>query len=129
MDKRLFLVVVVSIPLLFFFTFDNFANANGNGAIVGKTNPSIDCTMIGPDGEAGIAADSDQFVMKKNGDVKLTCKKDFGSNVNGKATHFDSSNVVEGISWRCDLPNNTFTFDWKQTISASGKATLTCHSD
>lgn len=126
-----YVILVVSIPLLFFFTFDNFVNADER-ATVKKPSPTTTCSLFDPGGGV-VLADSDQFVITKNGDVKLTCKKEFDTSVPpfniDKAIHFDTSNT----GFPCFLPDGgggfVPTLNWKEVISKNGQATLTCHSD
>lgn len=89
----------------------------GGGAVVINDQG---CGLL--DGNGGFAvADSDHAVVTPSGNGVLKCKADVTPPSSGQATHFDFGST--GLL--CGTPAGV-TDDWKETVSASGEATLTC---
>ncbi len=73
-------------------------------------------------------------VVTSNGQGVLTCRTDVPPPASGHAEQYDHESfshylcrLSSGISKPARFPDSTT--DWKLTISASGKAVLTCHFD
>jgi hypothetical protein len=91
--------------------------ASADGAVV---IDDAGCGLL--DGDGGFAvADSDHAVVTPSGNGVLKCKAEVTPPSSGQAAHFDFGST--GLL--CGTPAGV-TDDWKETVSASGEATLTC---
>lgn len=81
------------------------------------------CGLLDGNG-SGVAATSDHQVVTSNdrGNLTLKCSVKGVANDTGKAVHFDfdSTGILCGTFFGA-------TDNWKETVSNSGNATLTCH--
>jgi hypothetical protein len=91
---------------------------DGNGDVVGPISPV------------------NIFTHNINGNAVSICHADGVANPTGKAIvwkpgdgPYTTCAIIEdyGLNWPPDPELVTVTEDWKQVISASGRATLTCH--
>jgi hypothetical protein len=82
------------------------------------------------DGNGGFAfADSDHVVVTPSGNQHLKCRADVTPPASGKAVHYDTDNNPFGPGTVCAIVTPAgfvTTEDWRETVSASGRATLTC---
>jgi hypothetical protein len=63
--------------------------------------------------------------QSQNGNATFQCKADVTPSTSGSAAQFDFAST--GFLWRVPDPFGFQTTDnWKETVSASGNATLTC---
>ena len=93
------------------------APASADGALVIN---DLGCGML--DGNGGFAfADSSHAVVTPSANGMLKCKADVTPPAGGRAVQFDNENT--GLL--CGTPAGT-TADWRETVSASGQAILTC---
>jgi hypothetical protein len=82
------------------------------------------CGMIDGDGNPFIA-DISSVVITSSGNANLKCQtKGTVPNSTGKAVVYNFENT--GIT--CETTSGV-TAKWKETVSASGNATLTCHME
>ncbi len=80
----------------------------------------LGCNLL--DGNGGFAyTDSSHAVVTPSGNGVLKCKADVTPPAGGRAAQFDKDNT--GLL--CSTPAGV-TADWRETVSASGQATLTC---
>jgi hypothetical protein len=81
------------------------------------------CGLLDGDGNF-VFASSDHTVITNsaNGNCHLKCSVKGVGNSTGKAAHFDNASTGLPCGTACGLTNN-----WRETVSASGNATLTCH--
>ncbi|MGB6992504.1 MAG: hypothetical protein WBG00_04660 [Thermoanaerobaculia bacterium] len=110
------------------------AAAGPNAVILqGGTSPSVSiataestCILFDGNGDFFLADDV-QIVAtgNKRGSTKLKCQTKVAPNDKGKAVSFDFDNTNKTI---CTV-NGSPTEDWHETVSSSGKATLTCFLD
>lgn len=79
------------------------------------------CGML--DGNSSfVFTDSSRVVITPSGNGNLVCKADVTPSSSGGAARFD----FDSTGLLCGTING-FTDKWHETVSASGKATLTCH--
>ena len=100
------------------------------GVSIANANPTIfpgGCVLFDGNGNLGLASGArTHIVCTPSGNVNAFCKADVTPSSSGTAAHFDSSST----GFRCFVvcPTGTVsTTDWKETVSASGEATLQCH--
>ena len=91
--------------------------ASGSGAV---TIRDLGCTLLDGDGSLVFVV-SDHAVITPNGKTKLTCQARGLANSTGRAVHHDYAST--GLMCGTDLGPTT---EWHETVSASGRATLTC---
>ena len=78
------------------------------------------CSLLDGNG-AFAAADSDHAVITPSGNGVLKCKATVAPPAGGKAVQWNLTNTGVFCSTLAG-----FTDDWRETVSASGEATLTC---
>ena len=78
------------------------------------------CGMLDGDG-GGVAADRSRVVITSSGNANLKCSVSGVANSTGSAVHWDFDNT----GFLCGTTVG-LTEQWKETVSASGNATLTC---
>ncbi|HEU4774996.1 MAG TPA: hypothetical protein VFS82_10870 [Lysobacter sp.] len=82
-----------------------------------------------PDGNGGLVFTTDSLNVRtqsENGNAMFRCNADVAPSLSGSAAHFDFNST--GL--QCGVFTATgfeLTTDWNATVSASGKARLTCH--
>src|SRR3954453_7609877 len=74
------------------------------------------CDILDGNGN-GVVSDGSHTVIISNGNGLLTCKATNVPNPTGRAVHWDAANT----GYPC-FTLAGITFDWKETISASGEA-------
>jgi hypothetical protein len=95
--------------------------ASGDRAVVIKDDA---CMVL--DGENGVAAaDGSITVLHKNGWM-YTCKAKGVFNPSHHEVRYDSDSTG---GWPCVTPEGLLTYDWQETVSASGNVTLSCHAN
>lgn len=83
------------------------------------------CNLLDGEGNFVFTTDTHRVATASaNGNTNFTCKADVANNSRG-AVHYDfaSTGVLCGVLTQSGF---VLTEDWKQNISASGKATLQC---
>jgi hypothetical protein len=100
------------------------------GGSIASANPTIfpgGCDLFDGNGVLGQATGArTHIVCTPSGNVNAFCKADVTPSSSGTAAHFD----ISSTGFRCFIvcPTGTVsTTDWKETVSASGEATLQCH--
>ena len=90
---------------------------------------SINGTTCGMyDGNGGIAITTDTRILatqSANDNGMLRCQTQVTPPASGSAVRYDSSST--GGFCFASYPVNQVTDQWKETVSASGEATLVCH--
>jgi hypothetical protein len=99
-----------------------------NGALVIS---DLGCNLVDGNGLPAFA-DASHLVVTQNGNGVWVCKADVAAASDGNAAHFDQDSKLPGKRTRICVVRSklplSFTADWwKETVSASGNATLTCH--
>ena len=90
-----------------------------NPAVV--INDSSSCGML--DGNENlVSTDNTHTVTKSDGNSSVNCQANVTPSTTGKAVHWDNDNT----SMLCKTPGG-YTNDWKETVSADGQASLSCH--
>jgi len=128
MHRLLFvpIVAILALGALFLATTltgsDGVAQADGNGAVV---IDDVSCLLF--DGDGGTAPGTAHAVTtpSKNGNVVVKCSAKGVDNSTGKAVQYDTDDNPWGAGTACTWMGPS-TLDWKETVSASGNATLTC---
>jgi hypothetical protein len=84
------------------------------------------CDLFDGNGKLGMATGArTHIVCTPSGNVNAFCKADVTPPSGGTAAHFDNGST--GLPCFIVCPTGTvFTRDWKETVSASGEATLQC---
>ena len=99
-------------------------------ALPGNVNPVIfpgGCILLDGNGGVGPATGArTHIVCTPSGNVNAFCKADVTPPNSGTAAHFDFGSTGFGCFIVCPT-GPVFTTDWKETVSASGEATLQCH--
>lgn len=102
------------------------------GVSYAMANPSVGCgcAFVLRNGTVatfffGTGLEHEEITLAESGNVNADCKVDLGS---GQALNLDKSNT----GFNCLLTGAggsvvATTADWKETISASGQTTLSCH--
>jgi len=115
--RKFITIVLLALALLAGGTALAVSPASADGAVVINDQG---CGLL--DGDGGFAvADSDHAVVTPSGNGVLKCKADVTVPSSGQAAHFDFAST--GLL--CNTPAGV-TDDWRETVSASGQATLTC---
>jgi hypothetical protein len=100
------------------------------GVSIANANPSIfpgGCVLSDGNGNFGTATGArTHIVCTPSGNINAFCKADVTPPSSGTAAHFDFSSTNDFCGIVCPTGNVT-TNDWKETVSASGEATLQCH--
>ena len=100
-------------------------SANSAALVIRDTG----CNLFDGDGISTVA-DTDQAVVTSSGAL-LTCKVTGVANSTGRAVHYDPDNNPFFPGLQCGITDGEggflLTTQWKETVSASGNATLTCH--
>jgi len=81
------------------------------------------CILLDGNG-APTAATADRTVVTSSGNGNLNCTAQVTPSASGHAATFDFAST--GLL--CSVPGGGFTDKWHETVSASGNATLSCHS-
>lgn len=114
--KRSMIWLSVSLLVLLAGGFTMLAD---NPAVV--INDSSSCGML--DGDGGfVYTDNTHAVTTSSGNGSMNCQANVAAPSGGKAKHWDFSNT----SLPCVTPAGSTT-DWKETVSADGQASLSCH--
>jgi hypothetical protein len=100
-------------------------SAGGKGAVVVK---DLDCTLLDGNMTSVPAPGGAQEVITPSGNVSFVCQGTVTPPADGTAIQWDATNMPtttccvagDGTICTADTP------DWRETISASGQATLTC---
>jgi hypothetical protein len=99
------------------------------GVSIANANPLIfpgGCVLSDGNGNFGSATGArTHIVCAPSGNVNAFCKADVTPPSSGKAAHFDFGST----GFRCSIvcpTGEVSTTDWKETVSASGEATLQC---
>ncbi len=117
MLRKIIAVAVLGMATLLGSSVLTDSPASAEGAVVINDKG---CGLL--DGNGGFAvADSDHAVVTPSGNGVLKCKAEVTPPASGHAEHFD----FESTGLLCGTPAGT-TEDWKEAVSASGQATLTC---
>jgi len=126
MQKHVFFSVIFSLTLVMLATL---APVSASPAVVIR---SVNCSILDADGNSiDVEASGRQVTTSStNNNGVLVCK--FNVDAPGVAVHWDAYHAFPG-----DDGNNPtscinddaslITLNWKETISASGQGTLTCH--
>ena len=105
-------------------------SASPQSAIIIRNNG---CVLL--DGDGGIVEADRNIVISTQStgrNATLICKVKSVANSAGQAATYDSENNPLGPGVVCAILRpqqgvNVFTTDWKETVSASGNATIRCH--
>ena len=92
----------------------------GNNAAVVEILPDGFCGVLDGNGNI-VQIQGSQSVVNNGGNTKMTCKGTVDPADNGRAVQFD----FDDFNITCGTPSGS-TDNWKNTVSASGKVTLTC---
>jgi hypothetical protein len=109
-------LVAVAAIVLTLFAFSGVAAANNAAVVINDQG----CQLL--DGNGGVVdADSDHSVITSSGNGLLSCNVQGVPNDTGKAVHYD----FDSTGMTCDTLAGVATA-WREIVSASGSATLTC---
>jgi hypothetical protein len=99
------------------------------GVSIANANPVIfpgGCVLFDGNGVLGMATGArTHIVCTPSGNVNAFCKADVTPSKSGTAAHFDFSSTNNFCTIVCPTGPEK-TNDWKETVSASGEATLQC---
>jgi len=93
-----------------------------NGALV--INPAGDCTMFNGDGGFEVVSNT-MAVITPSANGMFRCQGDV-ANSTGTAQVFNSDDNPFFPGLPCGIAGAGFTTNWTNTVSASGRATLSC---
>jgi hypothetical protein len=103
------------------------ANAHNNAAI--HISPG-DCTLF--NGNGALVFGTGSGVSNNGGQTIYQCFASGVANNSGKAVSYDTNNNPFGPGTPCAImgtPAGTvMTADWRENVSASGNAVMTCHA-
>ena len=117
--RMLFLLSSVVVAMLVLVAMPKSAPAKGGGAIVVDT---YTCILLDGDGNP-VEVPSSHDVVTPSGNGNYSCKASVPPGSGHGAVHWDYANT--GSS--CDIPGAGTTTDWKETVTPSGEASLSCH--
>jgi len=103
-------------------SFDQAASGNPNAAFIDK---NTGCGLFDGDGNLAVTNDA-RNVITSSDKATHQCKIVGVPNSTGKAVHYDSDNNPFGPGLECFIAGAGFTTDFREVVSASGVATLTC---
>ena len=111
-------LVAVAAIVLTLFAFSGVTAANNAAVVINDSDEG--CWLL--DGNGGVVlADSDHSVITSSGNGLLSCNVQGVPNDTGKAVHYD----FDSTGMTCDTLAGVATA-WREIVSASGSATLTC---
>ena len=117
--KRIVVSAFVTAGLLAAAPF-TLGSASANNAAV--RIDSFSCGLADGNGNF-VVTDSSQAVVTQSGNGNLRCQADVTPSSTGTAVHYS----FDSTGFTCSTPAGD-TAKWEETVSASGKATLSCHA-
>ena len=84
------------------------------------------CIVWDGSGNSKVTSDKHKTItFSKNGNIKLTCKADVPNDTGHAVTYSGNKNCLCYVNGQ-GITDGGYTEKWHMTVSASGKATLTC---
>jgi hypothetical protein len=91
-------------------------------------NPAGGCGLLDGNGAGAFTTDTKIVATQsQNGNTTLKCQADVTPASSGKAAQFDFASTGAVCGEFDAIHGSQVTQDWKETVSASGQATLICH--
>jgi len=121
MRKRVCFIFALAALLAGAFAVSNQTTPVGSAPAIVIND--IGCGMLDGNG-GGVFTTNSHAVINANGNGMISCKADVAPAAGGGAVRWDNANTGLLCGTLSDV-----TAQWGETVSASGKASLSCHND